>query len=651
MVCRLLRFCVVTGIVVGLSACGGDSFERPDECNPLGDVGCMTPWPSGVFQTEDSSSPTGIRNDIPDETLPLSLDDRRIDPNLVLNKRTGFNPASPIIAAFSTGVDGSNLVNYKNYPASVTEASPTVLIDASTGELVEHFAELDARAADTPGRQALFIRPSEVLHFSNRYIVAIKKTLKAKDGGDLPIPAGFQAILDGDSTDHPLLERSRARYDDIFAKLAAQGVNREDVVVAWDFTTLDKADVQRDMIAARDRALAAIESDVQLGYTVTKDELNSDPLIRKRIEGTFTVPNLLTQDGRFTPATEIARDAEDLPMVVGTYEAPFVALVPECAYEATEPVGMVIYGHGLLGDASQAGGGSTRPLAGLECLVVYGTDFRGFSEQDISNLALTLNDFNKQKLFFPVQMQGVVNHIILTETAQGPMAESLFVDDEGNSLVDPSKVYYYGISQGGIMGATVMAYDPNIERAVLQVGAINYSLLLERSLDWPTYRTILIGAYPDPLHVALLINLMQEFWDMDPANTIFDVLDGGIEGTPPKQLLLQMAVGDDEVANVATEYEARTLGINTLSPSVYEPYGVPEATGPLSNALVIFDYGIGDTIPLTNEPPPENDVHSYVRKQEATIEQIGHFYATGEILQYCGDDGCVCEENGCGERY
>ena len=79
----------------------------------------MSPWPSGVFQTEDSSSPTGIRNDIPDETLPLSLDDRRIDPNLVLNKRTGFNPASPIIAAFSTGVDGSNLVNYKNYPASV----------------------------------------------------------------------------------------------------------------------------------------------------------------------------------------------------------------------------------------------------------------------------------------------------------------------------------------------------------------------------------------------------------------------------------------------------------------------------------------------------------------------------------------------------
>ena len=47
-----------------------------------------------------------------------------------------------------------------------------------------------------------------------------------------------------------------------------------------------------------------------------------------------------------------------------------------------------------------------------------------------------------------------------------------------------------------------MGYEPTIQRAVLQVGAVNYSMLLERSLDWPTYRTIMIGAYPDPLDVT-----------------------------------------------------------------------------------------------------------------------------------------------------
>lgn len=645
---NLSYLALLAGLTLAFTGCGSDDdgLETPADCNPLGGINCMTPWPSGIYQIEDSTSPTGFMNSIPAETLPLSLDGRRIDPDLFLNKRSGFNPSSPIMTAFPTGVDGSNLVHYSDYPASVTAASPTVLLDANTGELVEHFAELDARASDTPEKQALFIRSSKVLKFSNRYIVAIKKSLKAPGGADLPIPEGFQAILDERTTNHDLLERYRPRYADIFAKLSAVGVERTDLVLAWDFTTLAKDETQREMVAMRDRALAA----ASYSYTVTSDEPHSDPLIRKRIEGTYTVPLFLTQDGRYTNETQLVRDSEGLPMVVGTYEAPFVAMIPECAYNATEPIGMFIYGHGLLGDANQVASSGPRHIAGRNCLVAYGTEFRGFGERDLPALALVLNDFNKQEIFFPVQMQGVVNHIILTKTAQGPMAQSLFHDGT-KSLVDPTKVYYYGISQGGIMGATVMAFDQEITRAVLQVGAINYSMLLERSLDWPTYRTILIGAYPDPLDVALLINLMQEFWFMDPANTVFDVLTGGVPNTPPKQLLLQMAVADDEVANVATEYQARTMGINTLGPSVYEPYQVPVANGPQSSALVIYDYGLGNTIPMWNEAPPDNDVHGLVRKQQATIDQIGTFFDTGEIIQYCGTSGCVCHQDGCGEQH
>ncbi len=637
------------GLVLASVGCGSDSdgLETPQECNPLGGINCMTPWPSGIFQVEDSTSPTGFRNSIPATTLPRSLDGVQIDPELFLNKRSGFNPASPIMTAFSTGIDGANLVHYSDYPSSVTAASPTILINADTGELIEHYAELDARAASTPEKQALFIRPATILDFSTRYIVAIKKTLKAADGGDLPIPEGFAAILEDRTTSHDLLERMRPRYVDIFAKLSAQGIERDDLVVAWDFTTLAKEETQREMVAARDRALASIDGGNGLAYTVTSDELHSDPLIRRRIEGTYTVPLLLTNDGLYTPTTQLVRDDDGLPMVVGTYEAPFVALIPECAYSSPEPIGMFIYGHGLLGDAGQTASTGPRLVAGQECLVAYGTDFRGFSERDLPALALVLNDFNKQEIFFPVQIQGVVNHIILTKTAQGPMAQTLFADKNG-TLVDPTKVFYYGISQGGIMGGTVMAFDQEVKRAVLQVGAANYSMLLERSLDWPTYRTILIGAYPDPLDVALLINLMQEFWDMDPANTTHDVLNGGVPNTPAKQLLLQMAVADDEVANVATEAQARTLGINTLSPSVYEPYKVPLSAGPLSSGLVIYDYGLGNTIPNDNQAPPDNDVHGKVRKQEACVSQIGTFFATGEIQQYCGKNGCDCHNDGCG---
>lgn len=73
------------------------------------------------------------------------------------------------------------------------------------------------------------------------------------------------------------------------------------------------------------------------------------------------------------------------------------------------------------------------------------------------------------------------------------------------------------------------------------------------------------------------------------------------------------------------------------------------AEGPVPNALAIFDFGLSETIPLTNEPPPDNDVHSSVRRREATIEMMRGFYATGEIASTCGPEGCSCETGGCGD--
>src|SRR5690606_6227623 len=155
--------------------------------------------------------------------------------------------------------------------------------------------------------------------------------------------------------------------------------------------------------------------------------------------------------------------------------------------------------------------------------------------------------------------QGMINHVALVQMARGPMAQQLFVrppDDAnapGESLVDPDRMYWYGISQGGLMGTTVCGIDPVIRRCVVQANALNYSLMLERSLDWPTYGTILEGAYGDPLVVALMLNLLQQSWDRTEPVVVADVITGeGFPDTPPKQLLMQVAIGDDEVANVAS---------------------------------------------------------------------------------------------------
>ncbi len=637
---------------VAFAACGGgDSIGIAENCNPVGDGShCMTPWPSSAFEVVDESTISGMRVDLPLGTLPTNIDGLVISPDW-MNKRDGFSAAAPMIISFTVGVDGSNLVDYRHYGDSLTDTSPTVLINMTTGERVAHFSELDSRATSDPSDQAMYIRPAKKLDGGTRYAVAIRKSLKAKDGAELPISEGFQAILDGSDSGHPLLEKTRPGYDAIFAALAAEGINKEDLVVAWDFTTASSKSMQIDMLTARDTALPIIgTAGENLTFTVDKSEPSSDPNIALRIEGSFDAPLFLSQDGVYKPGTILVRDpTTNLPVYQKIYRAPFVATIPECALlPENQPVGMMIYGHGLLGTGGQVASGAIRDTTSSLCMVGIGTDLRGMSEPDLVAVIRTLNDLNQSEEMFGTLVQGLVNHIALEHIIRGPMAKDLFVDGTGKSIVDTSQVVYYGLSQGHIFGSSFVAYDPFITRAVVGVGGANYSMMLERSIDWPIYEVVLRGAYQTQLNLALMINLMQHGWDLtDPVSTAADMLRGTIPGTPEKQVLMHMAMGDDQVPNISTEYQARTMGVTVMTPSMKEPWGLETAASGMKSALIIFDGGFNPT-PLENIAPTGNEpAHSLTRKTAASLRQMKAFYTTGEVILACGPNGCTCADGGC----
>jgi hypothetical protein len=636
-------------IAFALTGCGEDEKDTGvlsiAECNPLGGNGCITPWPSNLYSVADSTTATGVRVDIPLGALPTNQDGITIDPAR-LNTFDGFSPAAPMIFSYEGGMDGSNLVPNSRYADSITDSSPTVLIDMSTGERVVHFAELDIREKERFGSQALYIRPSVRLKPGTRYAAAIRKSLKARDGSEIPLSDGFAAILSGKTTKHERLEARRAQYDEVLAAVEAAGVPRDDVIVAWDFSTGSDELLRSDLTVARDRSLEIAGVDgANLSYEIAEDRTENG---FRRVDGTFKVPLLLNNGGDFVPDTAVLRDSDGLPAPEGTHDVPFTTVIPECAISGTEKVSIMVYGHGLFGDEGQAATGALRPLSEQMCMIIIGTIMRGMSDKDIPNVLLTLNDFSRADRIFDTLLQGIINHIALVQAVRGPMAETLFLNDQGASIADIDNIYYYGLSQGHIFGATVAAYDPHIERAVLGVGGANYSMMLERSLDWPTYRTVVIGAYDDPLNVAILVNLMQMRWDTtEPTNVISGLPGAPIPGTPDKQFLLHMAVGDDEVPNISTEYQARTMGIPVLAPEYYEPYGVPAMAGPLSSALVIFNNGDGP-IPEGNEPPPDNRAHSLTRESQAGRDQIQTFFETGEIIHTCGDNTpCDCTMGAC----
>ena len=604
----------------------------------------MTPWPSAAFEIDDATTATGRRLAIPEGTLPANIDGLPVNP-AGWNAADGFSPAAPMVMAWKGGVSPEGLPPADNMDISMTADSPTVLLDLTTGERVPHFAEVDLGAERAPDSQALLIRPAARLIGGHRYAVAITNRVRARDGEDLDVPPGFAALRDGKHTDHELLEAMRPRFAEVLAALAAAGVPEDDLVLAWDFTVASDAFVTADPRIARDRAVAALATHAS-AYEITTDEIDNAGPIRRKITGTVDAPLLLTNNGEVTPGTRLARDAAGQPEVRGFYRIPFTAIVPACAYTAPAPVPMVLYGHGLLGSSGETASGVQRTTAAELCMVFVGTDMRGMSTMDLPAVARTLNELSFADEMFEVMTQGIVNHVALTHAMRTSFTRSLFVEGT-RELVDPVRVYYYGLSQGGIFGTAILAYEPTITRGVLGVGAANYSMLLDRSLDWPVYQLILSGAYRDLLDVTLAINLLQMRWDKVEGSGIAHVVRAGAPtGVPPKQLLMQVAIGDEQVANLGSWWQARTMQIPVVGPSPTTPWGLPLRSAPLADgsAIVIMEGG-APPVPVGNIPAADVGMHNLTRNQPAARRQIKEFFATGRIVHECAGP-CVCQAGG-----
>ena len=642
---RLLLVAALTTATLATACSDGGGNAIPDagpgpECNPLGGSACVMPFPSSIYEVDDATTATGRRVDLPEGVLPTNQDRIPIRSDW-FNTRDGWSANMPIIAAFASGMDGAGLASPNNIAASLSPDSPTVLLGPD-GQRVAHIAELDVGARGEVAQQALIIRSASRLAPGSRYVVALRRSLRAVGGGELAISPGFQSLLDGTTTTDARLERVRPRYVETFAALEAAGVPKGDLVLAWDFTTASDELVRRDMLEGRDAMLAAAgELAANVTFEVTSDEPDGDPTETLRIvRGTFTGPSVLTEDD---DDGVLARDADGHVVANGTIAAPFSLIIPACAADpANRPLPVVVYGHGLMGGQGEVTGGYVRFAAQYQCKIFVGTNWRGMSETDITSIAMALNDVNKGPYIFEKLVQGVNQFILLEQLVRGPFAASPVFAEGGVPLIDPTRVYYYGISQGGIFGGTFMSYDPFVTRGVLGVPAANYSMMLERSTNWPIYELILRGAYPNVIDGQLLLGLMQMHWDRtDPASTA-PYLTGGVgqplPGTENKQILLQMAVGDSQVANIATEFEARAMGISVLGPTPAEPYGLTVEAGPLSSAFTIWNEHREPTPPLTNSASADdNGTHGTLRKREKVNAQIKTFFDTGEIVQTCVD--------------
>src|SRR5262249_58518537 len=81
-----------------------------------------------------------------------------------------------------------------------------------------------------------------------------------------------------------------------------------------------------------------------------------------------------------------------------------------------------------------------------------------------------------------------------------------------------SDLFFLGASQGGVLGGATTAVAQDWTRAVLAVGAANYSLLIPRSVDFDEFEPLLEQNYPDDLDRRIAFGLNPMLWDRRESN-------------------------------------------------------------------------------------------------------------------------------------
>jgi hypothetical protein len=685
----------VPAILIALVLAAPAVAQQPNRCDPLDPAVCLQPWPNDYFTVPDGATDTGRRVNLDLLSMPANIAGKPIDPT-DYNRNDGFSPGQLIVTKVP-GLDTPQAFrNTRAVPITDVERTydldqAVIVLDADTLERHLIWSELDTNPA-SPSDVNLEIRPAVNFQEGHRYIVVLRN-LRNAAGKTIKASRAFRTYRDRLSSTDPEVIARRPHMERIFRTLANAGIKRnKQVFLAWDFTVASERNLSERMLHIRDDAFAELGdtdlSDVQVQgnspqfiVTATTEfqpcggdgcqEGESDRLLRE-VEGRVVVPCYLDAPGCPT-GSQFAYGLDGLPLRIpgNVAAANFDCIIPRAAVEGgtVHPARPSLYGHGLLGTASQVSGGAIQALSSEHNILLCASDWIGMAQEDIPNAVTILGDLSHFSSLADRVQQGMLNFLYLGRAMIHPLG--LITDPafqvNGTPLIDTSRLYYDGGSQGGIIGGSLTAVAPDFTHAALGVPAMNYSTLLRRSVDFDTYAQVMYNAYPNELERPLILSLVQMLWDRGEANGYaHHMTSDPLPNTPAHDVLLSMAFGDHQVANWATAVEARTIGAALRapvldpgrSPEVTPYYGVPHVPSwPHSGSLFeVWDVGplrnVGGQVKGTPPPPVEEvpnrdgvDPHGPDGSEQVSGRlQISEFLKPdGVFLDTCGPHPCYLD--------
>jgi hypothetical protein len=439
--------------------------------------------------------------------------------------------------------------------------------------------------------------------------VVLRRSLRSVDGAPLPESAAFSALRDRLPTRSTDIELVRPGWELIFDRLAQAGVDRQGISLAWDFVVASEESVLGPLFAMRRAALDdAARSAIPYSVDRVVDLPNAST--SRIVEGSFSPPTFVDGSG------EMALGSDGLPLEQPRQAYPYVLVIPQSVADAGQGdlllVGHRLFGTGraeLLGDG--AGPSWLEELADEAGVVLLAGDWVGLAAGDEALVTDEVpGDLNRLGAVTDRLQQSLLNALVMTELGLRELNADSRVQPSGRSFVTPN-VSFAGWSLGGTLGVSLFGLSPRIGTAVALGSGGSWSNVLDRTVDLAPLVAAIERQAPDPLTRQTLVTLLQSRFDrVDPillARLVTTPSDGGL--TSPRTLLLQEAIGDCSMPNLATRMLARSLGARLMSPSIESVFGLDEQPAPLTGvALQQFaTVEAGAYVPPVSNLAPERD--------------------------------------------
>ncbi|MQA95052.1 MAG: hypothetical protein GEV11_10540 [Streptosporangiales bacterium] len=607
------------------------------------------------YTVRDQRTSTGRRVAFDRTMMPVNVAGTPVDPT-EWNRNDGFSPGSMLLANIpGLDLERTGAAPITDIGSSLSRNAPIVLIDTDTGRRHPYWAELDANATQAD-RKALIVRPARNLIEGHRYVAALRD-LRDGTGARIQANPAFRAMLDDRPPADPALRDRWATLRPVLRDLRRAAIGTRDLNLAWDFTVASERNTTGRALHMRDESFRALgEAAPKVEITeVIEHTPEQEPDLARTVQGRVTVPKYLTGAG--APGSRMTFGPDDRPEAEGTYEATFRCVVPRKALDA--PARPVLFGHGLFGGHDSVDGmkGAANEANALFCA----TSWIGMSDEDVLFLLTMVRDLSGFPALPDRLQQSYLNVMFLGRAMihqDGLAAEPAFRTADGRPLLDRrAGLGYLGGSLGGIQGTALAGLAQDFRRAVLVVPGVNFSTLLNRSRLFAPFQAGLDASYPDRMRQQVGLSLMQMLWDRGEGNGyVAHVTRDPLPRTPAKRVLLHEAVGDHQVANIATEVEARTLGIPLRepatgpgrSPDVDPQWGLAPLFRDVhhGSALMIWDSG-SPLPPQDNRPPMTgHDPHGDTGNTPAARAQAAEFLRSGTVTEVCGTAPCLAIPTG-----